>query len=263
MEKRCVDALTGDLAAASSWRKTELTKLAGKFDFQYRKMSQRDPANPAKTVDRYQYIKGAIIGDRAKISALDKRAIYLLTYSHWEGYVKQAIQIYLSSLAYVTFDEVEFHPKVVKRIVLARLEEHRDQVEKKVDLSADLLRGLGHTLLDGRDGGMLEIRGGEKRSLSNTGSNLRFDVLKKLLTKLDLETPEFFYRNKEIIDCMVDIRNGIAHGDAGFRRGDLPGELPDGLPKTIEFVKESFLELQQALIEKAEVTFQSKGGVTW
>lgn len=259
MEKRSVDSLSGGLAAASSWRKTELTKLVGKFDFQYRKMSQQDPANPAKTVDRYQYLEGVSNGGTARISALDKRAMYLLTYSHWEGYVKQAIQIYLSSLAYVTFDEVEFHPKVVKRIVLSRLEEHKDEASEKSVLSADSLRGLRYKLLGDRGEEMLELRDGEIRSLSNTGSNLRFDVLKKLLAKVDMKTPAFFYRNREIVDRMVDIRNGIAHGDAAFRRGDFPGELPDGLPKTIDFVKESFSELQEALIEKADVTFEVKG----
>ncbi|TVU55897.1 hypothetical protein FQK23_11620 [Corynebacterium aurimucosum] len=81
--------------------------------------------------------------------------------------------------------------------------------------------------------------------------------MKKLLTRLDMNTPEFFYRNQELVDHMVVIRNGIAHGDPAFRRGHFPAEIPDGLPKTIDFVKESFSELQNELIKKAEVTFQS------
>lgn len=257
MKKRCVDALTGDLAAASSWRKTELTKLVGKFNFQYRKISQQDPTNPAKTVDRYQYIEGASNGGRAPIAALDKRAMYLLAYSHWEGFVKQAIQLYLSYLAYLTFDEVEFHPKVVKRIVLLRLEELNNEASKKSDVSADSLRGLRYGFAGDVGEGIFEFREGEIRSLSNTAANLKFDVLKKLLTRLDMNTPEFFYRNQELVDHMVVIRNGIAHGDPAFRRGHFPAEIPDGLPKTIDFVKESFSELQNELIKKAEVTFQS------
>ncbi|WP_420026256.1 MAE_28990/MAE_18760 family HEPN-like nuclease [Corynebacterium segmentosum] len=122
---RDIDELFGALTEASAWRKKELNKLVSKFNFQYRKTTQKDPNNPEKTIVRYQYIEDDSSGRVVPLSALDKRAMYILTYSHWEGYVKQAIQIYLKSLGYVSFREAQSHPRAVRRILRTRLEEHK------------------------------------------------------------------------------------------------------------------------------------------
>lgn len=253
-QMRDIDELFGALTEASAWRKKELNKLVSKFNFQYRKTTQKDPNNPEKTIVRYQYIEDDSSGRVVPLSALDKRAMYILTYSHWEGYVKQAIQIYLKSLGYVSFREAQSHPRAVRRILRTRLEEHKKAMENS-DLSPEELQKLRARFIEQLDDDRLELQEQEIKIFSNTSSNLRIKVLKKLLRDLDIRIPEFFHRNGETIDKMVEIRNGIAHGDPTYRSDSFPEEVQDGLPKTIDFVEESFSELQKILIEKADSSF--------
>lgn len=251
---RNVDDLSRELAAASSWRKTELTKLMGKFDFQYRKTYKKDPSDSSNTIKGFQYIEDVSGGQTIPLSALDKRAMYLLTYSHWEGYVKQAIRIYLSTLGYVSFQEVDHHPRVIHTLVRSRLEKHKNDIEKTKADSLELKDSWNHLMVQ-LDRDQMQIENKEINTLCDTRSNLKMGTLKTLLLSLDLPIPEFFYRNSDVIDTMVNIRNGIAHGDSEYRSSNFPEEIQDGLPRTIDFVLESFLELQNILIIKADDTF--------
>lgn len=255
---RNIDDFAQELAAASAWRKTELKRLARSFDLQYRRTRRADPIDQQKFEDYFQYLNEGGTAHSIPVSAMGKRALYTITYSHWEGYVKQAIRIYLKNLAYISMSEGAKHPRMMKRLTLWRLDSHRVKAGKILDYSEEAVRELraGFELYSDDDF-RISLSKSDIKKLSDTKSNLNLRNLSDLFKQLDIELSSFFDgSNKPILYCMVEIRNGIAHGDPEFRDKDLPGELKDGLPKTIEFVLEAFSEVQETLIRKAETTFQ-------
>ncbi|MGP5728989.1 MAE_28990/MAE_18760 family HEPN-like nuclease [Corynebacterium casei] len=247
-----------ELVAASVWRKTELTKLTRAFDLQYRISHQFDPVKSGCSAVVVQYLNTVGSDGDVPVSAMGKRTIYTLAYSHWEGYVKQAVRIYLRHLNHISMSESSNHPRLMRILTIRRLENHKEAAKNILEYSAQGMRDLREGFLFyGDDDYRVTLSDDEINRLSETHSNLNLVRLKELFKNLDLELPSFFQGiNIEILRLMVKIRNGIAHGDPDFRDGELPEELEDGLPKTIEFVLDSFFEIQEVLIKKAETTFK-------
>ena len=257
--ERDIRGFDNELAAASAWRRKELVKLLTAFDLQYRKIRQQDPLDASKTVFRYEYMSAIAADHDFVVSAMAKRTIYLIAYSHWEGYVKQAVGIYLKSLNYISMSEVPSHPKIAKKLILWKLEQDRALAVKIEDYSVEAMHVLRESLKFYNDDLFrLVIEPDKIEKIVATGTNLNFGALKELFKRLDLSLPSHFSgANIGILDSMVDIRNGIAHGDPRFRDSVLPGEQRDGLTRTVDFVLDSISEVQDVLIEKADETFKN------
>lgn len=264
MGVRSIDDFAQGLAGASAWRRTELSKLVSAFDLQYRAIREAHSRESVGNVVRYEYLNA--IEDESdesdestfRASAMSKRALYVLAYSHWEGYVKQAVRLYLNSLAFISISEVSNHPRMVRSFTLRRIENHKIEANKMLEFSDEGMRKLREGFLFyGEDDYRISFSVNEINKLITSGTNLNFKTLEDLFENLDVDLPPYFSGvNIQILNCMVKIRNGIAHGDPDYRDGELPGELTDGLPRTIEFVSDAFAEVQDALIAKADSTFR-------
>lgn len=271
-------ALDEALPKSSSWRKTEINELLeelglGFHSFNTFKMGD-DKGNDEVF---FEYAFEREVGynrnspDVDYFSAWKFRVAYVIAYAHWEGFVKSTVQLYLRHLDHVSIDDYEQHPRLVGNALKYKssgfkkeYSDKLDQFHKKVNGKGAKVNLLGVLSPFGEalsveplgyfQDSSIDLDEALVAHLTDTGSNLKFDRFKELMLKLDLEIDRFFWTNKDTIDELVQIRNGIAHGDANSRFREFGISDDYRLPKTLHFLNTAFDRLSDAILTKAEET---------
>ena len=128
-----------------------------------------------------------------------RKSLVLILYSHFEGYVKIALQTYIKYirefLAYENLDRKcsVFKTELPDDTALHRFCRRVDFIQQMEEFQNSILH-LDDTTV-------------------NTESNLRYVILQKNLYKLGIPI-DLFVEHKKDIDDLVNRRNGIAHGNA-------------------------------------------------
>ncbi len=155
--------------------------------------------------------------------ALARGGVALL-YAHWEGYVKDSCSAY-----------VEFVAR--KRL---RCDELNDGILKAV------LESLNRRMASGDDDARVALFDAIRRpnlsrarvpktSMVDTKSNLRYQVLLDIFTKVGLPTGDFATRDRLIDVKLCDTRNSIAHGRDYFPS---PRDYPELHSEVIEMMEQ-------------------------
>lgn len=273
-ETLSIDILCGELSRASAWRKKELTNLMSNQGLSFKAVPIGSDGKTGAVEYRYvfQLLQDSDEKDSAGVprekvgeSTFDTkiRVFYPFLYAHWEGFVKEALKTYLKWLGYVNIDDRTIHPNLFRQVQLKKLDRTaevigsiRRDIENQrqfLDYSSKIseLTCLIEEFCQQRwklDGNLLD-------EIVDTGANLRLDKFKKLVKKLDLKCSvsdsNVREADSQLINELVDIRNGIAHGDPGGRFKFPPSEDKIALPKTISIVLSTFEKLTSSIDEKA------------
>ncbi|MCX7207493.1 MAG: MAE_28990/MAE_18760 family HEPN-like nuclease [Proteobacteria bacterium] len=132
------------------------------------------------------------------------KAVIALSYAHWEGFVKFSAQQYFNFIATKRLPFSQLNEQFYKNSFLASLNslsQNRISIEERFALIDNILLSQGKRF---------------KRvnpDLINTGSNLKFAVLKDicLICCVDFNN---FHNEEDFIDrVLLKRRNAIAHGD--------------------------------------------------
>ncbi len=195
MNLKSVEKLSDKLDEESSWRRLELTNL--KFNI------ESSEGNKLNT---------------------NLRASLVLLYSHWEGFVKQALTFYLQHVS-----QQKLHNNVLKYNFYA-LEMRKDINEisnsKKASLHTNLIEKIFNDINI--------ISNIPFENQINTKSNLNSDLFKELMNTVGLDSDQYKNFFHLIDERLLGVRNSIAHGEA--------------MQKT-QLTKDSYLDLHEKMIE--------------
>lgn len=246
---RDVEKLVSELTRESSIRKREIDELAVVLRVE---TVERPPASggPARQHTREWQ------NSEQQPSVATKRAFYLMLYSHFEGFVKASVGAYLEELGYVDSATVEVSPNLYRSCVI----QHAAELKVRVD-NCD---GAEETLDQIVDGSPLMIPQVDRKlpipvrlieDLSDARSNMSYERLTQMLRQIDVDVPPSMRLKRKMIEDLLSMRNGIAHGDRGVRFRELPGKGSWGLPSIYQMVRDALTEVSASIVRKADETF--------
>lgn len=164
--------------------------------------------------------------------ALARGAVALL-YAHWEGYAKEACEGYLNYVAVRKLRYSELNDGFLvtaMRSLMRRLESGDDAATAD---TLDLVRRPDHA--------RARV---PRKSVVNTRSNLRHEVLVEMCSTLGLPVDDFVTRKHFIDRSLCDARNEIAHGRLYFPESS-------SFSESLENVLDMLIKLQKAIIRYA------------
>lgn len=180
MKIRSKSELIDKIDSESAWRKHEIINLQG-------------------TVSRYSNAK--------KIMPILKSLI-LVSYSHWEGFVKMTSCYYLNFLQTMSFTNEQLSVRL-----LGSLYYWNDK--KKPKNTMDSISGYEELIKGNQRDVAFYID-----DMCSTDSNLNYEVLSKIMFSIGLDSSPFLQVKPFINERLLMFRNKFAHGEYIFD-GDL------------------------------------------
>lgn len=173
MRLRTAENLTDALDDALGWRKIELSVM--------RRVVDKSPDDRASAV---------------------LRASSTLLYAHWEGFIKQAGELYLNFVVHQGLRYRELAPNFLGLAFRAKLE------TAEATLKACLYTSVCNQLIADLD----HRAKVPYKDVVDTGANLGGPVFRNILCLLGLDATPYLTKEKPIIDELLKIRNKAAHG---------------------------------------------------
>mgnify|MGYP006988842631 FL=1 len=123
-----------------------------------------------------------------------------MSYSHWEGFVKNASRYYMMYVKLKGYSSDQYSQNLRSSLFYRQIMKKQDSVTNKILLTEDCLYNNRDLTIDEDD-------------LCDTESNLDYNTLKKILYNVGLRTTEFDTREIFINERIVRDRNKFAHGE--------------------------------------------------
>ncbi|MFI6308077.1 MAE_28990/MAE_18760 family HEPN-like nuclease [Amycolatopsis thailandensis] len=177
MPPKTLAALEDLLDEGLGWRRAELIALEAEIE----KCEKASPDGPLTRA----LVRGGIA----------------LLYAHWEGYTKEACEGYLD---YVAIRRLRYNELCDGFVLTALLAMFR-KAETGDDVAREALLEAVRRPEDAR-------ARMPRRSVVNTKSNLRYEVLVEICEAVGLPYDQFITRRQLIDRSLCDARNDIAHG---------------------------------------------------
>lgn len=149
-------------------------------------------------------LKGLLQKERnkpKKVAPLAK-ALIVLSYSHWEGFVKYSTEYFFMYMQHLNLNR-----KNMSSEFLASCIQHLNDNKKAADATADILRCLTDENFTFQYN--LSV-------LSSAESNLQFDVLRKIASNIALDISSLETKKALLDEIVLRRRNDVAHGDHVF-----------------------------------------------
>lgn len=185
-----------------SWRRAELAAL----DTEMASNEKKSPNGPLTRA----LIRGGIA----------------LLYAHWEGYTKEACEAYLDFVAVRRLRYNELCDGFVMTSLLSML--------RKAESGDDVSREALLDLVRRPDEARARM---PRKSVVNTKSNLRYDVLVEICEAIGLPYDQFITRKQLIDRSLCDARNDIAHGRFVYADYDTFKELHKNVIGMLESIR--------------------------
>jgi hypothetical protein len=163
-----LDAIDADLA----WRKKELSYL----------LSNVNPKSP----NYKTHLRSGIV----------------MLYSHWEGFVKNVCEYYLSYIKHLKLNYNELHDCFIAVSLKYRLSLF--QSTNKATIHTQIVSFLLNELN--------QRASVPDENIVRTGSNLNSDILKEMLTMIGIDYTDYELKANLIDSVLLKNRNSIAHG---------------------------------------------------
>jgi hypothetical protein len=125
-----------------------------------------------------------------------------IIYAHWEGYVKEACQLYIEHIERTVPKGGDLQPAVLGQLWTPVLRTLMGGIntDKKRAVAEHAVKSLGASVRFGLD----------EKSI-DTSSNLKFRVLESIAAGLCIDVSQLEHA-KHHLDSLVELRNNIAHG---------------------------------------------------
>ncbi|HPI40997.1 MAG TPA: MAE_28990/MAE_18760 family HEPN-like nuclease [Pseudobdellovibrionaceae bacterium] len=131
------------------------------------------------------------------------RSAIVLLYAHWEGFVKNSCELYLS---YVKTQKLNYNQLSENIIALSLKNNLRDfEQSNKSTIHCQVVDFLLNSLN--------QRANIPDNDTIKTGSNLTSSVLREILTSVGLDYKEYELKNNLIDSVLLKNRNSIAHGE--------------------------------------------------
>ncbi|MBQ7892602.1 MAG: hypothetical protein IJ321_01520 [Alistipes sp.] len=127
------------------------------------------------------------------------RSLVMLSYSHWEGFVKHVTKYFLDYLSRLGLDQSQTHPALVASSLNYALN-NKSRTESN-RLIYEILTDKHYKLHY------------QSEAMCDTKSNLNFEVLEVISTNIGIDISGLSLKEKQIDEIMLGRRNKIAHGE--------------------------------------------------
>ena len=161
-----------------------------------------------KVIDEFSWrrkeltlLKNKIPTSKNPLQSAMIRATLPLLYAHWEGFVKVSLSYYLQFISYKGLKNNELRTQF---FALSMQKKMGNLNEKSIKSKSEII----NFILSNFD----KQSNIPTKNIVNTKSNLKYDVLEEILYIIDLKD-DYFKRQEELINDLVDERNYIAHGE--------------------------------------------------
>lgn len=173
-------------------------------------------------------LKGLLLNARAKNELLLAKCLVVMSYSHWEGFVKNATKIYMKYVKFQGLSASQYSQELRSALTYRQIMKNSDSVVNKIRLTEDCLYNNMALNIDEDD-------------LCDTESNLSFDVLKKILYNVGLRSNVFDTKEIYINEKIVGDRNKFAHGEIRAYDSDDAIEIADTVINLIDIYRNEIL----------------------
>jgi len=131
------------------------------------------------------------------------RSAIVLLYAHWEGFVKNSCELYLSYIKTKKLNYNELNENIIALSLKYNLKDFEQSNKSTIhcQIVDFLLNNLNQraTIPD--------------NDIIKTGSNLNSTILKEILTTVGLDYKEYELKNNLLDSVLLKNRNSIAHGE--------------------------------------------------
>lgn len=167
------------------------------------------------------------------------KALVALAYAHWEGFVKYAATKYfeyisIRKLPYSTLSKQFYANSFLAR--MASFSTSKPSVRARIDFVDEVLSASAQRFSH------------INPDLINTGSNLKFDILKDICLVCDIDAKAFETHETFIDIILLKRRNSIAHGDDATVGID---EIDTLVDSTVELMRTFKNELENKIYTKS------------
>lgn len=145
-------------------------------------------------------LKGLLMKAKDKNELLLAKCLVVMSYSHWEGFVKNASRYYMMYIRQKGFSSDRYSQNLRSSLFYRQIMKNTDSVVNKIVLTEDCLYNNRDLIIDEDD-------------LCDTESNLDYKTLKKILYNVGLRSTVFDTKEIFINERIVGDRNKFAHGE--------------------------------------------------
>ena len=128
------------------------------------------------------------------------KCIVLISYSHWEGFVKNASVIYLTYVKTVASNPSNFSNALKASLLAWYFSIENKSILSKIEVIENKIWGTEKLNFYIKD-------------MCSTESNLNYNVLQKILYSMGIHTDVFDLKKNYIDETILGNRNAIAHGE--------------------------------------------------
>ena len=158
-----------------------------------------------------------------------------MSYSHWEGFVKNATKIYMKYVKFQGLNANQYSQELRSALTYRQIMKNNDSLVNKIRLTEDCLYNNLALNVDVDD-------------LCDTESNLNYDVLKKILYNVGLRSNAFDTKEIYINEKIVGDRNKFAHGEIRFYDSDEAIDIADTVINLMDIYR---TEILNASVQKS------------
>ena len=132
------------------------------------------------------------------------KSLVLVSYSHWEGFVKAASSFYLSFLQVQSFPSNQLSVRLLSSLYFWNDKKMPKKAQDSISRYEDLIKGNQREFSFYMD------------DMCSTESNLNYDVLSKIMFSIGLDSISFLQEKPFINEWLLKFRNKFAHGDYSY-----------------------------------------------
>lgn len=211
MKIRCAKDLLDKIDEESAWRKHEIVNIQG----------------------------FALSNNRAKKVMSIAKSVVLISYSHWEGFVKMSSFYYLTFLKQQSFSNSQLAVRLLSSLYFWNNFKNNLSAEESIKCYEDMLSNNTHKFVYYID------------DMCSTESNLSFKVLSKILFSIGLDSSSFLVDKPFIDERLLKFRNMFAHGDKCYDEDITVDAANEMAKKVVELIDRFRTELYNAITTEA------------
>lgn len=164
------------------------------------------------------------------------KSLVLVSYSHWEGFVKTTSSYYLSFLKTLSLPTNQLSIRLLSSLYFWNDQKKPKSAKDSISRYEDLIKGTVHDVFFYID------------EMCSTESNLKFDVLSKIMFSIGLDNTPFLQEKPFIDERLLKFRNKFAHGEFSYDEDlDVNGAL-DISKKVLYLIDMYKTELENAIV---------------
>lgn len=148
------------------------------------------------------YLKGNVKENSPYFKTHLRSAIVLL-YAHWEGFIKNSCELYLTYIKSQKLNYNELSENIIALSLKYNLKEF-EQTNKST---------IHCQIVDFLLNNLNQRAAIPENDIIKTGSNLNSNILKEILTTVGLDYKEYELKNNLLDTVLLKNRNSIAHGE--------------------------------------------------